>query len=225
MGMYENGNGIDEEILRLQETLENLDPTEDDYEKVIESLQKLYKLRNDQFKTELDNDARANDRESVDERHEKDLAMKQQEVDLDERQRVDAAERVRLESEQKAAELEVKRLELELEERKRVDAAAARAEEALQKTAELEVKKQELALAEKTHEDQMASCKKDRVQNGVITAVNMVTGILKLGAAIAFGIVMTDQGYKFEKDGCPTSVTFREGRKTFTDLVKETFKK
>lgn len=94
-----------------------------------------------------------------------------------------------------------------------------------QKAAELEVRKRELDFAERQHSETIAEQKKDRVRDYVINGLNIASGILKLGVAFVATAIVVDQGYKFERDGCPTSQTFREARKNVIDILKDVYRK
>lgn len=253
MAMYENGNKLDEEVMRLTEKLATLDPTSDDYKAVRMNLDSLYKLRNEQYKAEIDIDEKALKRETDKELKEEELKIRTSEVELAEKQREDAVAKVEAEQEQKANELEVKKSEVELAEKQREDAnkrfesemqhkseelelrarelelaekqredAVARAKaENEQKMAELEVRKMELELSDKQHTDMMVTQKKDRTRDYIVTGVQVVSGILKLGAVIVGSLIVSDWGYKFEESGTPTSPTFRNVTKTWADLIKD----
>lgn len=80
MGMYENGNGLDEEIKRLTAQLAKLDPATDAYKVVRTNLDSLYKLRIDQYKIELENNEKQTKLEKELEFKEKELAFKKCEL-------------------------------------------------------------------------------------------------------------------------------------------------
>ena len=153
------------------------------------------------------------------------LDVKKRELELAEKQRTDAVARTEAEMKQKASELEIKKRELELAEKQRVDANRRFDAELKQKAAELEARKCELALAEKQHADEMATKKSERTQNWVLNGVNVAVGLIKLATVIGASIMLSDQGYRFEENGVPTSITFREVRKNAIDMIKDQFKK
>lgn len=119
---------------------------------------------------------------------------------------------------QKAKELEVRERELALAE-KRLEA------ETQQRAEENDSRTYEIQLSEKQHEDNLKNERNNRIRDYVTTGVNTIVGVAKLAAVIWFSLIVSDQGYKFEKDGCPTSQTFREARKNALDMVKDLFKK
>ena len=143
------------------------------------------------------------------------LRNEQYKVDTEDLEKRDKSE---AELKQKAKELEVRERELALAE-KRLEA------ETQQKAEENDSHTYELQLSEKQHEDNLKNEKANRIHDYVVTGVNTVVGIAKLAAVIGFSLIVSDQGYKFEKDGCPTSQTFREARKNALDMVKDLFKK
>lgn len=86
MGMYENGNGLDEEIKRLTAQLTKLDPATDVYKVVRTNLDSLYKLRIDQYKIELENNEKQTKLEKELEFKEKELTFKKCELALNEKE-------------------------------------------------------------------------------------------------------------------------------------------
>ena len=80
-------------------------------------------------------------------------------------------------------------------------------------------------MAEKQHADEMATKKSERTQNWVLNGVNVAVGLIKLATVIGASIMLSDQGYRFEENGVPTSITFREVRKNAIDMIKDQFKK
>lgn len=211
MAMFENSEGLDREIERLTNQLRSLDPTGDDYKAVRVSLDTLYKLRNDQYKVEME------DLEKRD-RSEAELKQKANELEVRRLELEATAERMKAESKQKEEELAVKKQELALAEKKLET-------ESKQKEEEREIRKYEIETAQKQNEAEIASCKANRVHDYVITGVNAVVGIAKLAAVIGFSMLVADQGYKFEETGVSTSRTFREQMKNSFDLIKDQFRK
>lgn len=204
MAMYENSEGLDREIERLTTKLGSLDPTGEDYGKVRHSLDQLYGLRNTQYKTDV---------EDLEKRDKSEAELKQKANELEVRRQELAAAEKKAEAEVKLKEEEhaIKKRELELAEKK-LEA------EKQQKEEETEARKYELEINAK----QAKAC---RVHDYVIAGVNTVTGLVKLAAVIGFSLVVADQGYKFEENGCPTSKTFREQAKNGWDLIKDQFRK
>lgn len=193
MAMYENGNLMDVEIERLTKRLGSLDPDSDEYKAVRQNLESMYKLRNEQYKIEIEDDEK--------------------------RQKLEK------ELEQKAAELEVRKSEIELAERRRQDEIKRSETEASQKAAELAVRIKETELKELELESESNARKLERVKDYSITGANLLIGVLELAVVVTCSIAATDQGYKFESDGCPTSVTFRETRKAWSDMIKRFIKR
>lgn len=210
MAMFENSEALDREIERLAKRLTTLDPTKDEYKAVRINLDTLYKLRNDQYKV---------DTEDLEKRDKSEAELKQQAAELEVRkQELEAArKRYEDESKQKAEELDLKRRELDFAE-KRLEA------ETLQKNEENDIRTYELQLSETQHDDNIKSQKAERRRDYIVTGINAVVGILKLGAVIGFALITTDRGYKFEETGTSTSQTFREAKKTALDMVKDLFK-
>ena len=134
----------------------------------------------------------------------------------------------RIESEaelkQKAEELEVKRKELELKQRE-LDLADKKLEQEKQQRAEEnDAKTYEIQVMQENHIAEMKSQRNGRIHDYICTGANLVVGGLKLGATILFALMVTDQGYKFEETGVPTSRTFKDAAKNAMDLVKDQFK-
>jgi len=211
MAMYENSEGLDKEIERLTKKLSTLDPTGEDYKTVRQNLDTLYKLRNEQYKV---------DTEDLEKRDKSEAEMKQKADELEVRRQELAVAEKKLEAEkqQKEEELAFKKLELSLAEKKLEAEKQQKAEENDTRTYEIEVMKQQ-------HDDDIRSQKANRVHDYIVTGVNTVVGIAKLAAVIGFSLMVSDQGYKFEETGTPTSKTFREGMKNAFDMVKDQFKK
>ena len=125
---------------------------------------------------------------------------------------------------QKADELEVKRQELELKKRE-LDLADKKLEQdRLQKAEENDAKTYEIQVMQQNHELEMRSQRNGRIHDYICTGANLLVGGLKLGATILFALMVTDQGYKFEETGVPTSRTFKDAAKNAMDLVKDQFK-
>lgn len=211
MAMFENSEGLDKEIERLTSKLATLDPTGEDYKTVRLNLDTLYKLRNEQYKV---------DTEDLEKRDKSEAELKQKAEELEvRRQELAAAEkRMEAEAKQKEEELAVKKQELALAEKKLET-------EKQQKAEENDTKQYEIEVMQKQHDDDIKSQKNQRVHDYIVTGVNTVVGIAKLAAVIGFSLMVSDQGYKFEENGTPTSKTFREGMKNAFDLVKDQFKK
>jgi hypothetical protein len=243
MAMYENSMALDEEIERVTKVLKKLDPVTDDYETVRKNLDSLYKLREAQYETDTTSNTAAEKLEAEKQKQEDEVDLEKQKLELEKQKLEDATARSEAELEQRESELEFKKQELdremnlrsrelefkkqelELAERKRQDEAARVEAEQKQREAEAEIRKQELALATTQHTDLMADKKKDRIRDYATTGVQLAVSALKLAAVIGVSLLMTDQGYKFEENGVPTSPTFREARKNIADLIKDTFKK
>lgn len=211
MAMFENSEGLDKEIERLTLKLATLDPTGEDYKTVRLNLDTLYKLRNEQYKV---------DTEDLEKRDKSEAELKQKAEELEvRRQELAAAEkRMEAEAKQKEEELAVKKQELALAEKK-LEA------EKQQKAEENDTKQYEIEVMQKQHDDDVRQQKANRVHDYIVTGVNTVVGIAKLAAVIGFSLMVSDQGYKFEENGTPTSKTFREAMKNSLDLVKDQFKK
>lgn len=208
--MYGNIENLDKEIARLTETLGTIDPLDEKYEKVRDDLKTLYQLRNDQYKVDTEDCER---RDKI----EAEMKQKQRELEIRERELEAEAERQKVEAQQKAEELAVRKQELALTEKK-LEA------EKQHKAEENDTRLYEIQVSEKTAADDLATQKKNRIQNYVTTGLNAAVGIVKLAATIGLTIMLADQGYKFEENGCPTSRTFKDGMKNAMDMVRDQFK-
>ncbi|MBO7450703.1 MAG: hypothetical protein J6U54_10065 [Clostridiales bacterium] len=243
MGMYENIESLDKELGRLTTKLSNLEPESEAYKAVRVSLDTLYKVRNDVYKVDTE-DIAARDKSDVDvKQKEAELEIRKQElesantkIENERKQKEDelksANDRFTREMEMRGAELEARKLELESantkieNERKskedELKSANERfAQEMRIREAELEARKQELESAERQHKDDIKSQRFNRVRDYVVTGITSVVkiGTTLLAAYLTFEVAK--KGYQFEKDGCPTSKTFRDEMKNSIDLFKD----
>lgn len=211
MAMYENIESLDKEIERLTSTISTLKPTSEEYKIVRINLDTLYKLRNEQYKVDVEDIEKRSKREADTQQNAEELEVRKQELAA-------AQARFEAESRQKAEELDVRRQELALAE-KRLEA------ERLQKAEENDLRTYELQLSEKQHADEIKAQKANRIHDGIVTGVKVFEGVAKLLMTIGFGLIVAHRGYKFEETGCPTSPTFKMDLKNAVDMVKDTFKK
>ncbi|MBO7450288.1 MAG: hypothetical protein J6U54_07935 [Clostridiales bacterium] len=211
MAMYENSEALDKEIERLTQKLSTLDPISEEYKAVRISLDALYKLRNDQYKVDTEDLEKR-------EREEAELKHKAEELEVRRQELAAAEKRMEAEAKQKGDELAVRKQEIALAEKK-LEA------ESKQKAEENDTRTYEIQLSEQMHADEIKSQKANRVHDYIVTGVNAVVGIAKLAAVIGFSLMVSEQGYKFEESGTPTSQTFRNGMKNAMDLVRDQFKK
>ena len=210
MAMFENSELLDREIERLTNKLADLDPTTQDYETVRKSLDQLYKLRNEQYRTDTE-DMQKRDLSEAE------LTQKASELEVRRLEAETAQKKLEAETKQREAELAVKQQELALAQKK-LEA------ETKQKEAEQESRKCEIELSEKLHADDITAQKKNRIHDYVVTGLNTAVGVIKLAAVLGFSLLVADQGYRFEETGVPTSKTFREQSKNAFDLLKDAFK-
>lgn len=243
MAMNENIESLDKEIARLSTKLSKLEPESDAYKAVRVSLDTLYKIRNDIYKVDTE-DIAARDKSEVDvNQKDKELEMRQKELDSanakienDRKQKEDelksANDRFDRELEMRGSELEVRKQELdsantkiENEQKQKADelkSANDRFDREIDiRERELEVRKLELESAERQHQADMKSQRASRVRDYVVTGVTTVVKISTTLLAAYLTFEVAKKGYQFEKDGCPTSKTFRDEMKNAIDLFKD----
>ena len=246
MGMYENIESLDKEIARLTTKLSKLEPESDAYKAVRVSVDTLYKIRNDVYKVDTE-DIAARDKSDVDvKQKDKELELRQKELDSantkienDRKQKEDelksANDKFDRELEIRGLELEARKQELESANTKIENEHKQKADELKSandrfdremtiREQELEVRKQELEAAERQHKADIKSQRASRARDYVITGITTVVKIGTTLLAAYLTVEVAKQGYQFEKDGCPTSKTFRDEMKNIIDLFKDTAK-
>lgn len=200
MAMNENIESLDKEIARLSTKLSKLEPESDAYKAVRVSLDTLYKIRNDIYKVDTE-DIAARDKSEVD------VTQKKAEMDMRQKELDSANTKIENEQKQKADELKSAndRFNREMDMRQK----------------ELDMRQTELEAAERQHKDDIKSQRLSRVRDYVVTGITTVVkvGTTLLAAYLTFEVAK--KGYQFEKDGCPTSKTFRDEMKNSIDLFKD----
>lgn len=114
MAMFENADALDKEIERLTKRLSSLDPSGEDYKNVRFSLDSLYKLRNEQYKVEMETDEKREESEMELKQKHEELEVKRKELELKQRELDLADKKLDLERQQKLEENDAKTYEIQV---------------------------------------------------------------------------------------------------------------
>ena len=79
----------------------------------------------------------------------------------------------------------------------------------------------ELDFDKQKHEDEQKTKKKERVFGYIRLGVDITSTIVRAVGTVVSTMIWLDKGYHFEQTGTPTSVTFREGRKSILDSIRD----
>lgn len=86
--------------------------------------------------------------------------------------------------------------------------------------AERSQKEEQIIIERSKYLDEICESKKDRRAGWIRMGIDVLLTAVKVGGTVLGTALMLNQGYDFEKTGSPTSVTFREARKTIGDALK-----